>query len=104
MGVLYMSDSMKKRDIVVVGASAGGIIALQQFVKSIPPDYEGSVFVVLHIPPYSKSRLAEILDKAGALPAVEPKDGEKIKARTIYVACPDHHLLLEEGRVVVKNI
>ncbi len=94
---------MPKRDIVVVGASAGGVVALKQFVQSLPAGFNGSVFIVLHIPPYSPSRLAEILNKAGHLQAIEPKDGEKIQSGKIYVAAPDNHLLLEEGRVIVKK-
>lgn len=94
---------MSKRDIVVIGASAGGVVALKELAKSMPADFEGSVFVVLHIPPYSSSRLAEILSKSGPLTALNAKDGEKIKEGVIYVATPDHHLLVEDGKVVVRK-
>ena len=94
---------MVKRDIIVVGASAGGLSPLKSFVSSLPPGFEGSVFVVLHIPPYSETRLASILSKAGPLKAVQPKDGEVIKPGMIYVAANDHHLLLENSKVIVKK-
>jgi two-component system chemotaxis response regulator CheB len=94
---------MPKKDIVVVGASAGGVTALRSLVASLPPDFKGSIFVVLHIPPYSETRLASILSRAGPLKAVQPKDGEEIKPGMIYVAANDHHLLLEDSRVVVKR-
>ena len=94
---------MAKRDIVVVGASAGGVKALTEFVRSIPEDFAGSIFVVLHIPPSSPSNLPAILTRAGALKAVHPKDGERIKPGRIYVAPPDHHMLLEEKSVLVKK-
>jgi two-component system chemotaxis response regulator CheB len=94
---------MAKRDIVVVGASAGGVSALIEFVKSIPENFTGSIFVVLHIPPSSPSNLPAILTRAGLLKAIHPKDGEKIKPGRIYVAPPDHHMLLEGTSVLVKK-
>ena len=94
---------MPKRDIVVVGASAGGLTPLKTFVSSLPADFPGSIFIVLHIPPFSESRLALILSKAGPLKAVQPKDGEEIKSGIIYVAANDHHLLLEGSKVIMKK-
>ncbi|MEX2231348.1 MAG: chemotaxis protein CheB [Cyclobacteriaceae bacterium] len=94
---------MARRDIIVVGASAGGVKALTDFVKSIPEDFTGSIFVVLHVPPHSPSNLPGILTRAGALTAVHPKDGELIKPGRIYVAPPDHHMLLEGKSVLVKK-
>src|SRR5687768_14648135 len=94
---------MAKRDIVVVGASAGGVKALTEFVRSIPQGFKGSVFVVLHIPAASPSNLPAILTRAGVLKAIHPNDGEKIKPGLIYVAPPDHHMLLEGTSVLVKK-
>lgn len=94
---------MTKRDIVVVGASAGGVTALAKFVKSLPKDFGGSIFVVLHVPPYSPSNLPAILSRAGLLNAIHPKDGEQIESGQIYVAPPDYHMLLEGTRVLVKK-
>lgn len=76
---------------------------MQAFVKSLPADFKGSVFVVLHIPPYTTSVLAAILTKAGPLKAVQPRDGEPIAPGRIYVAANDHHLLIEGGKVVMKK-
>ncbi len=94
---------MAKRDIIVVGASAGGITALKSFISSLPEDFTGSVFIVLHIPPYSETRLAWILNKVTKLKVTQPRDGEPISAGRIYVAANDHHLILEEGKVIVKK-
>jgi len=94
---------MVTHDIIVVGASAGGVTALKDFVQSLPKDFMGSVFVVLHIPPYSESRLAWILSNAGPLEAVQPQDGDRIKPGTIYVATNDHHLLVEDNKIMVKK-
>ncbi|HTE28279.1 chemotaxis protein CheB [Flavitalea sp.] len=93
---------MKLRNIIVVGASAGGVPALIELVTTLPKNFEGSIFVVLHIPATSPSNLPEILSR-GALPAKHPKDGDQIKPGVIYIAPPDHHLLLEEDKVMVKR-
>lgn len=92
------------RDIIVVGASAGGVEALKDFVSGFQKDFKGSVFIVLHIPSYSETRLPWILSKAGPLEAVLPNDGDAIEPGKIYVAPNDHHLLLEKGdRVIVRR-
>jgi two-component system, chemotaxis family, protein-glutamate methylesterase/glutaminase len=95
---------MNKRDIIVVGASAGGVEALMNFVKSLPDDFDASIFIVLHTAPYSPSKLPEILSRAGVLKASHPKDGDKIKNGHIYIAPPDHHMILEkENRIAVRK-
>src|SRR3954464_11793161 len=88
---------MAGRDIVVVGTSAGGVEALRALVGGLPADYSGSVFVVMHTAPDSPGVLAQILDRAGPLPAVHASNRERIKPGHVYVAPPDRHLLLEPG-------
>ncbi len=90
-----------KHDIIVIGASAGGIEALQQVVRGLTPDLPASVFVVLHIPPWHRSALPEILSRSGPIPAVPASPDQPIEPGRIYVAPPDHHLLLEDGKVHV---
>jgi len=90
---------MSKRDILVIGASAGGVEALQTVVSSLPPDLPATVFVVLHLFPTSESFLPRILSRSGPLLAVHPQDGERIEARKIYVAPPDLHLLVERDHI-----
>jgi len=82
------------RDIVVVGASAGGIEALQQLAHGLPSKFAGSMFVSVHFPEHGTSVLPRILSRAGALPAQHASDGESIVAGRIYIAPPDFHLLL----------
>lgn len=94
---------MAKRDIIVVGASAGGILALKELFNSIPQDFRASIFVVLHVSSSSPGFLPVILSKAGILDASHPVDGELIKPGFIYVAPPDHHLLLEGNCVLVRK-
>jgi two-component system chemotaxis response regulator CheB len=92
------------RDVIVIGASAGGIEALTTLVRYLPADLGASVFVVLHMAPDQKSVLPRILSSAGKLPAKHARDGEPIVPDRIYVARPDHHLLIHDTHVrVVKG-
>ena len=85
------------RDLVAIGASAGGIDALKRLVGALPADYRGALFVVLHISPEAHSELPAILSRAGQLPAVHAADGMAIEHGRIHVAPPDFHLLVERG-------
>jgi len=94
---------MAKRDIVVIGASAGGIDAFKKLVRGLPKGFPASVFIVWHTAPNIISLLAKILDRETTLPVIEPFDGERIAPGTIYVSRPDHHLLIEDGLVRVTK-
>jgi two-component system chemotaxis response regulator CheB len=84
-------------DIVVVGASAGGVEALRAIVTRLPSDLPAAVFVVLHVPAIATSVLPAILARAGELPAAHAEDGAEIERGRIYIAPPDHHLLIQPG-------
>ncbi len=86
-------------DIVVIGASAGGVEALATLFASLPENLPAAVFVVLHLPPDSRSTLPQILQRAGQLPAAHAHDGDHIESGRVYVASPDLHLLVEQDRV-----
>jgi two-component system, chemotaxis family, protein-glutamate methylesterase/glutaminase len=86
-------------NIIVVGASAGGVEALSVLARELPAGLPAAVFVVLHIPAHSPSMLPSILSRAGQLPALQPTDGMAISHGCIYVARPDHHMLLERGYI-----
>jgi two-component system, chemotaxis family, protein-glutamate methylesterase/glutaminase len=89
------------RDILVMGASAGGIDGFREIVSAFPRDFDASVFIVLHIPPDAPSRLAAILDRHTALPVTTAEDGGRIEPGHIYVAPPDHHLILDPDKMRV---
>lgn len=90
---------MPGHDIILIGASAGGVQATSDLVAGLPADLPAAIFVVVHVSPYGSSALPAILSRAGPLPAAHPQDGEPIVPGRIYVASPDHHLVLENGRV-----
>lgn len=101
-GITDCESSLATYDIIVVGASAGGVEALATFVSQLPRDLRAAVFVVLHLS-RGRSVLPEILTRAGDLPAVHPDDGDKIEQGRIYVGRPDHHLTIEEGVIRVVH-
>ena len=84
--------------IIVVGASAGGVEAVRFLAAALPADFRAAVFVVLHIGAH-KSEMPWLLNQLGPLRAVHAASGDPIQAGHIYVAPPDHHLLVEPGRV-----
>jgi two-component system chemotaxis response regulator CheB len=88
-------------DIVAVGASAGGVEALNKLVNALPADFPAALFVVVHIPAESVSVLPQILSRAGPLCATHAENGENIAPGRIYVAPPDRHLLIKAGHVRV---
>jgi two-component system chemotaxis response regulator CheB len=82
-----------------MGASAGGVEALQAVIGGLPADFPAAVLVVLHVPRSAPSALPRILDRAGPLPARQAVDGEPLRPGRVYVAVPDHHLLVLDSRV-----
>jgi two-component system, chemotaxis family, protein-glutamate methylesterase/glutaminase len=84
---------------VVIGASAGGVEALISLVSSLPCDLEAAVFVCLHMSASAGSALPHILSRLNTLPAGYPMDGQRIQPGRIYVAPPDHHMVINDGRV-----
>jgi two-component system chemotaxis response regulator CheB len=94
---------MPRRDIVVVGASAGGIEALRAMLGTIPGDLDGVVLIVLHLAPGGGGALPAILDRAGPLEVQAALDGEPLKTGRVYAAVADHHLLVGNGHVHVRR-
>jgi two-component system, chemotaxis family, protein-glutamate methylesterase/glutaminase len=89
-------------DIIVVGASTGGVEALAQLVHALPQDLQAAIFVVLYLPAERPSHLPAILSRHGHLPVAHAQDGELIRCGRIYVAPPDRHLLVD--REVVRVV
>jgi len=86
-----------RRDVVVFGASAGGLQALRQIVERLPRDLPASILVAVHLSPTAPSRLPRMLQDAGSLPAVAAHDGQRVLPSTIHTVVPDRHLLVTEG-------
>jgi two-component system, chemotaxis family, protein-glutamate methylesterase/glutaminase len=85
--------------VIAIGASAGGIEALQRMMRELPEDLAAAVCLVLHIPATSRSLLAEIINRQTPLPVTAAVDGQTLRAGHVYVAPPDRHLRVNAGRV-----
>jgi two-component system chemotaxis response regulator CheB len=87
------------RDVVAVGASAGGVDALRALAAGLPPDYPGAVLMVLHVPREGPTALPAIITRSGPLPAALAVDGEPLRYGRIFIAPNDRHLLVVDGRI-----
>lgn len=98
-----MPDQTTARQVVAVGASAGGVEALTHFVGGLSPDLPYAPLGALHMPAGAPSVLARILDRGATLPARQAADRAPLEAGTIYVSVPNHHLLVRDGRIVLSE-
>ncbi|MBA2481841.1 MAG: chemotaxis protein CheB [Planctomycetes bacterium] len=94
---------MAEHDIIVIGASSGGVAALQKVVAELPSDLSAAVLIVLHMDPRSPGLLAGILEHAGRLKCAMAVDGEPIPFGEVRVARPDHHIMVAPDRLVVTQ-
>ena len=85
---------MAHRDIITIGASAGGVEALKVLAAGLPANLAAALIVVMHLPSGARRFLPEVLSQSGPLTATEPADGEPIRMGHIYVAPSDSHLLI----------
>jgi two-component system, chemotaxis family, protein-glutamate methylesterase/glutaminase len=90
-------------DVIVVGASSGGVEALTKVLGSLPADLAAAVFVVLHVNPEAPSYLPSILNRAGRLPAAHAVDQEPIRRGRVYVAPPGLQMYVHRGRIAVRR-
>jgi two-component system chemotaxis response regulator CheB len=92
---------MPSHDIIVIGTSAGGLEPLRAVAAGLPADLPAAMFIVQHTPAGGISLLPQILDHAGALPAIHAVEGARIQRGQIYIAPPDHHMLVEREHLHV---
>jgi two-component system CheB/CheR fusion protein len=89
--------------IVGIGASAGGVEALETFFKAVPADNGLAFVVVTHLPPDHESLLAEILGRSTKMPVVNARDGDMVEAEHVYVLPPSAILTIREGRLRLRR-
>jgi two-component system chemotaxis response regulator CheB len=97
-----MADA-PRRDIVVVGGSAGGLGALTQLLGHLPADFPGAVHVVLHVAADSPTLLPQLLQRSTKLPVAFARHGASVATGRVVVAPPDHHLMLDADRVRLSH-
>ena len=91
-------------EIITVGASAGGIESVSDFLKVMPADLNAAIFVVIHIP---RDSLTEVvlrqLQRSTQLDCRVPVDGDEIQKGMVYLAPADHHMMLQKGEILIKK-
>ncbi len=94
---------MPNRDVVVIGASAGGFEVLKQLFRALPADFPAAVLVVLHLGEHGYGSLVKALDAAGPLRVSFAEDGRRIENGAIALAPPNEHLLLAKGVMLLRR-
>src|SRR5215470_3654603 len=95
-----VNDSQR---IIVMGASTGGFEAFKKIIAELPADFSASIFIVWHMSPDVLGVLPEVLNRINGIYAAHAYDNEEIKPNRIYVARPDHHLIINPGKVRVTH-
>jgi two-component system chemotaxis response regulator CheB len=89
-----------KKNIIVIGASAGGIEIISKILRGLPQNFAASIFIVLHTGPHSPRALDLILSRSSALPVKYVYHHENIRAGQVYLPLPDHHLVIDDVATV----
>lgn len=90
-------------DIIVIGASSGGVDALLQLVQALPANLPAAFFAVIHLSTTWNSRIPEILSKSTGLRCGFARDGDAIEHGTLLVAPADQHLMLKNEQVQLST-
>lgn len=92
------------KNIITIGASAGGIAAVSKLLATFKSDLDAAVFIVIHV---SRNSMTEVIlntiQKYSVLRCMIPEDQQKIENKTIYLAPADHHMLLERGTISITR-
>ena len=89
--------------IVAIGASAGGVEALQRVVRHLPASFLAPIVVVLHLPSTGISHLPDILTRIGAVPARQATHRARLEPGRILVAPPDRHVIVANDRLLLVD-
>lgn len=87
-----------KRDLIVIGASAGGVEAMKVLLKGLPADLPATILIVIHTAPSSECSLPDVFRSSSALPISSPDGNVFLNRGHVYVALPDRHLLIEDSQ------
>ena len=87
----------------MIGASAGGLAGVLEIVRGLTRDFAAALFVVIHTSPDNPGVLPLLLQRVSPLPVALVEDRQAIERGRIYVARPDHHLLLKRGHIRVTR-
>ncbi|MFS8069092.1 MAG: chemotaxis protein CheB, partial [Byssovorax sp.] len=98
-----INEEERARDVIVIGASAGGIEAVMEILSCFPADLPAVVGVVIHRGASSHSDWSYVLGLKSRIRVLEPAHGERLSRGVVYIAPPDSHMLLDRERVVLDH-
>src|ERR1051325_3072942 len=90
---------MPKREIIVIGGSAGSLESLKTVLRGLADDLAAAVIVVMHLRAREKSYLPQFVTQASPFPVLTAAEGERIEKRKVYVAVPDRHVMVAKGHL-----
>jgi two-component system, chemotaxis family, protein-glutamate methylesterase/glutaminase len=93
---MFVPPNNAARNLVVIAASAGGVRALETILGALPASFPAAIAIVLHLSPRHPSFLAEILNRRTALEVRQARDGDELRHGLVFVAPPNHHMLLDD--------
>ncbi|MFD2288848.1 chemotaxis protein CheB [Pedobacter petrophilus] len=92
------------KNVITVGASAGGLSAVSELLASLPGNIDAAVFIVIHISKVAiEENILSLLNKKSKLEVVIPQNGTKIENRKAYLAPVDHHMMLSNGTILTTR-
>src|SRR4051812_25213413 len=102
-GGKVLNAARERRDVLVLGASAGGLQAVSGLLRRIPPDLAMIKVLVLHRSPYGPNTLPEVLMRLSGHRVEEPQDGAMIATDRVYLAPRDMHLTVTPDQLKVNR-
>jgi len=85
--------------IVGIGASAGGLVALEQFLSQSPPKSGMAFVIVQHLDPNREGMLVELLQRHTLMPVIEAQEQTQVESNHVYVIPPGHDLSIQNGEL-----
>jgi len=92
-----------KRDVIVIGGSAGGLEVLLRVFEELPPSFPAAIGVVLHRSPHGLGYMASLLGRRAPLPVFDAEAGMPFEQGQIHLAPCDHHMVLHQGRIALNR-
>lgn len=94
---------MNQRDIIAIGGSAGGFRALRTILENLPPDLPAAILTTLHLNPDASESILRRTASTSPFRVAFAREGERIARGQVYVAPPDHHLIVDGERLLVRR-
>jgi len=99
----YLNIEKQRRDVIVVGASAGGIPALRELLTQLPASLPAVIAVVVHLSRTYESLLPQQLARATQLTVIPASESAELQPGHVYVGVPDRHLVFRDHHIALTR-